>query len=66
MIYERLVHSMSVPGAERVAQLILRDEEAIQLAHEMAPGMGLSAVDVYDGILAGDAAFMGRKLLVHD
>ncbi len=55
---------MNAKGAEMVAQIVLRDDEAIELAQEMS---GLSsAAEVYEAIAAGDAKFMGRKLVVHD
>jgi hypothetical protein len=64
MIYENLRQSLNAKGAENVAQIVLRDDEAIELAQEMS---GLSsAAEVYEAIAAGDAKFMGRKLVVHD
>lgn len=62
MIYESLRQSLNAKGAENVAQIVLRDDEAIQLAQEMS-GLG-SAAEVYQAIVAGDAQFMGRKLAV--
>jgi hypothetical protein len=66
MIYSAICQSLNVQGSERVAQLMLTDDEAIQLAHEMADGIGMTPIEVYQGICAGEAAVMGRKLLVHD
>lgn len=64
MIYEALLQSLQAKGAEMVAQIVIRDDEAIQLAQEMA---GLSsAAEVYQSITAGDAKFMGRQLVVNE
>ena len=65
MIYDALCSSKKAKGSEHVAQIVLREDEAIQLAHDLAPDMGIQAAEIFEGILAGDAVFMGRKLLVH-
>ena len=64
MIYESLHSALTKKGAENVAQIVLRDDEAIALAQEMS-GLG-SAAEVYQAIAAGEAEFMGRKLVVQE
>lgn len=64
MIYEALHRSMSAKGANMVAQIVLRDDEAIALAQEMYR-LG-TAAEVYQAIAAGEAEFMGRKLVVKE
>lgn len=64
MIYEALHRSMNAKGAEMVAQIVLRDDEAIALAQEMHC-LG-TAAEVYQAITAGEAEFMGRKLVVKE
>lgn len=64
MIYSALRQSLNAKGAETIAQIVLRDDEAIELAHEMSDGMGLASAEIYAGILAGEAEFAGRKLVV--
>lgn len=66
MIYSAICQSLKAHGSEMVAQLMLSDDEAIQLAHEMAPGLGMIPVEVYQSICSGEAEVMGRKLLVQD
>ena len=61
MIYEQLVHMAygRPPG-----QLLISDDAALELASEMADQGMASAVDIYQGILEGDAKFMGHTLTV--
>lgn len=69
MIYESLRRAMNAKGAENVAQIVLRDDEAIALAHEMSQLQfkpTISAAEVYQAIAAGEAEFMGRKLVVSE
>lgn len=48
------------------SRFVLSDEDAIELAHELAPGMGMTSADTYNAIISGDAAFKGIRLVVAD
>jgi hypothetical protein len=64
MIYESLttIARQRPPGGT----LVLSDDAALELASEMADQGMASAVDIYQGILEGDAKFMGHTLTVAD